>query len=539
VDVLEVVRKEIESRQLLDVGATVIVGVSGGSDSLCLLHILTRLRHELDLSLHVAHLNHCLRGDEADMDMIFVALLATEWGLPCTIEVCDVASVAHRQHMSLEEAARNVRYGFLMKVAQRIGAAAVAVGHHADDQSETVLMHILRGAGMNGLKGMLPSTELRDMHKVDDGSSDPGPRSRVRLVRPLLAVPRDEIDAYCQEHSLEPRFDRSNLDMTYFRNRVRHELLPLLETYNPNIKLLLQRTADVAAADHELISSLLNDAWSEIIVEENENGITFDLKAWQSLPLALQRAILREAAFRCRPRIRDLDFAHVKHAVAVGNKGITGARAVLPHGLVLSVGYDTLRLCDRDQAPIAPNWPLLWCDDPVPVTLGEDTFLPRKSPTTATGKGLSEGADWMMEARAWRGDHARALNNPDRWTAFFDADRLGSQLSLRRRLPGDHFRPLGMGGRSVSVSDFMINVKVPQHLRAGIPLLVQGQADCASKADIAWVVGWRIDEQVSITANTRRIVRLRWYHPATCETLSDRRRDVEDTGNETKSESLD
>jgi tRNA(Ile)-lysidine synthase len=533
VDVLEVVRKEIESRHLLDVGDTVVVGVSGGSDSLCLLHTLARLRRELDLSLHVAHLNHCLRGDEADADMTFVALLATEWGLPCTIEVRDVASLALGQHTSIEETARHVRYRFLIKVANRVGAAAVAVGHHADDQSETVLMHILRGTGISGLKGMLPSTELSEMQMVDDGWPDPGSRSSMRLVRPLLAVPRDEIEKYCRDHSLQPRFDRSNLDTTHFRNRVRHELLPLLETYNPNIKLLLQRTADVAAADHELISSLLNDAWSKTVIAEDQDGITFDLGAWRSLPLALQRASLREAAYRYRPRIRDLDFAHVKHAVAVGNNGITGARAVLPHGLVLSVGYDTLRLGDRDQARTIPDWPLLWCDGPVPVKLGGDTFLPRKCQTPATSKVGGKRADWVMEARAWRGDHSRALNNPDRWTAFFDADRLGSQLALRRRLPGDRFQPLGMGGRSVSVSDFMINAKVPRHLRAGIPLLVRGQAGGASAADIAWVVGWRIDEQVSITANTRRIVRMRWTHSTTRETPNYGRRAVEDTGNET------
>lgn len=538
-DVLEVVRKEIESKHLLDVGDTVVVGVSGGSDSLCLLHILTRLRRELDLSLHVAHLNHCLRGEEADADMTFVALLATEWGLPCAVQVRDVASLAASQRISIEEAARHIRYGFLMEIAHRVGAAAVAVGHHADDQSETVLMHILRGTGIGGLKGMLPSTELSDMQMVDDSWRDSGSRSTVRLVRPLLAVPRDAIDAYCRDHSLEPRFDRSNLDTTYFRNRVRHELMPLLETYNPNIKLLLQRTADIAAADHDLISSLLKDAWSETVIAEDQDGITFDLEVWRSLPLALQRASLREAAYRYRPRIRDLDFAHIKHAVAVGNNGITGARAVLPHGLVLTVGYEELRLGDRDQTPTTPDWPRLWRDDPVPVKLRGDTFLPRKCQAAATSTIGGKQADWVMEARAWRGNHTRALNNPDRWTAFFDADRLGSQLSLRRRLPGDRFQPLGMGGRSVSVSDFMINVKVPQHLRATIPLLVRGPIDGTSKADIAWVVGWRIDEQVSITANTRRIVRLRWYHSTTRETLNDRRRDAEDTCHETESESLD
>jgi len=518
VDVLGVVRREIESGQLLDAGTGLVVGVSGGSDSLCLLHILMRLRREFDLSLHVAHLNHCLRGEEADEDMIFVALLTMAWGLPCIIEVSDVASVAQRRHMSLEEAARNVRYGFLMNVAHRVGAAAVAVGHHADDQSETVLMHFLRGAGIGGLKGMLPCIEMSDVRVLDSNRPHLASRSATRLVRPLLTVPRAAIEQYCQDHDLKPRFDRSNLDTTIFRNRLRHELLPLLETYNPNIRALLQRTAAVVAADHQLITSLLNDAWAETVIEENDHGIAFDLGAWRALPLALQRATVREAAFRQRPQIRDVDFVHVEHALEVGNKGSTGARAILPQGLVMSVGYDALRLSDCKQEPPIPNWPLLWCDDPVPVTLSGNTFLPdrlEKAPVGDETKAIAGGEDkrtkWSLEALQWQGEPSSAFNNTDRWTAYLDADRLRSHLVLRRRLPGDRFQPLGMGGRSVQISDFMINAKVPQHLRERIPLLVQEQSSSPREAEIAWLVGWRIDERVKVTKKTRNVVRLRWH----------------------------
>ena len=507
---------------------------------------LTRLRREFDLSLHVAHLNHCLRGEEADEDMVFVALLAMKWGLPCTIEVSDIASVAQRQHMSLEEAARNVRYDFLMNVAQRVGAAAVAVGHHADDQSETVLMHFLRGAGIGGLRGMLPSIEMSDVLVFDCKRPHSTSRSGTRLVRPLLTVPRAEIADYCLDHDLKPRFDRSNLDKTIFRNRLRHELLPLLETYNPNIKGLLRRTAALAAADHQLITSLLSDAWAETIVEENDIGITFDLDAWRALPLALQRATLREAAFRQRPQVRDVDFVHVKHAVEVGNKGSTGARAILPQGLVLSVGYDTLRLSDSKQEPPAPNWPLLWCDDPVPVTLSGSTLLPDRletypdgDETAVTHGSQGERTKWSLEARNWQEGHTSAFNNTDRWTAYLDADRLGSHLALRRRLPGDRFQPLGMGGRSVQIADFMINVKVPQHLRGRIPLLVQGQSSSAKEAEIAWLVGWRIDERVKVTPKTRSVLRLRWYRCPTREAPDARWHQAEDAGNETQSESVD
>ena len=245
VDVLGVVQEAIEREHLLEREAKIVVGVSGGPDSLCLLHVLNQLRPQYDWVLHVAHLHHRLRGAAADEDMVFVALQAIEWGLPCSIQVVDVAAIAQAQGLSTEEAARQVRYGFLSQVAQEIGATAVTVGHHADDQSETVLMHFLRGTGLAGLRGMSPAVDLGNMRLIRNHASASPPH--IPLVRPLLAVPRAAIETYCHDHHLSPRTDHSNCDATYFRNRIRHELLPLLETYNPNIRTRLRRTASIAA----------------------------------------------------------------------------------------------------------------------------------------------------------------------------------------------------------------------------------------------------------------------------------------------------
>ena len=283
-DLLARVRQYAQRYRLFSPGETVVVGVSGGPDSLCLLHLLRRLAPELRLWLHVAHLHHGLRGAEADADAAFVAELADCWGLPCTVGRADVAALAREAGLSLEEAARQARYRFLAGVAEAGGAATLAVGHNADDQAETVLMHFLRGSGAAGLRGMLPRTPLDDYrllqaatipiasgHRVtalrsprwrqvfvvyswtaqplavsgaDGDASDPppspGPRvpasPRLHLVRPLLSISRAEIEAYCAEYRLAPRTDRSNEDTIFFRNRLRHELLPLLETYNPGIR---------------------------------------------------------------------------------------------------------------------------------------------------------------------------------------------------------------------------------------------------------------------------------------------------------------
>jgi tRNA(Ile)-lysidine synthase len=496
-DVLGVVRREIESGRLLDgqrPGVTIVVGVSGGGDSLCLLHLLNRLRGDYGWSLHVAHLHHCLRGTEADEDMLFVALLAMDWGLPCTIEVVDVQAVARRQQLSLEEVARQVRYGFLASVARRVGATAVAVGHHADDQSETVLMHFLRGAGLAGLRGMSPSVDLNSLRLIQTPPPSSPSTPDIQLVRPMLSVPRAEIEGYCRAHNLSPRFDRSNLDTTYFRNRLRHQLLPLLETYNPNIKALLRRTAVVTAADYELLTAMCDEVWGELVREETKSAICFDLAGWRALPLALRRATLRRAAYRLCPQLRDVDFVHVEQAVTVATINPTGAQATLPRGLRLTVGYQTLRLSNAADAPPAPDWPLLWCDEPLPVAVPGETELP---------------GGWWLEAHPWSERSDGALTNPDRWTAYLDADQLGANPALRPRRPGDRFQPLGMGGRSAQVADFMINAKIPRRWRDHIPLLIHDRPGSHEEEEIAWIVGWRIDERGKITDRTRRVVRLR------------------------------
>lgn len=488
----------IERHHLLERGQAVIVGVSGGPDSLCLLHVLQRLREPYNLTLHVAHLHHCLRGEAADDDAAFVGGLAACWRLPCTIEVVNVPQVAERQGLSIEEAARRVRYRFLVEVAGRVGAKVIAVGHHADDQTETVLMHLIRGSGLAGLRGMLPAIDLGRMRLHVEPwkrNQPPWPRPGLRLVRPLLDVPRAQIEAYCQEHSLSPRFDRSNLDTTLFRNRLRHELLPTLESYNPNIRVLLRRLASVVAADYAFLEEVRTQAWQEIMHLEDEQTISFDLTRWRVLPLSLQRSTLRHAAYQLRPQLRDVDFVHLEQAVQVATQGRTGAQVSLPQGLMLTVGYRTLRLSDAGQAPAPPDWPLL--------NLDQDECLPVKLP----GQTLLPGGAWYLNV-AWLevGDE-RIFDNPDPWVAYLDAAKLDGPLALRTRQPGDRFCPLGMNGHSVEIADFMVNSKIPRPWRDQVPLLVL-QSEVGER--VAWVAGWRLDERVRVTSQTQRVARFQF-----------------------------
>lgn len=493
-DILNRVQLTIETHSLLEPGDGVVVGVSGGPDSLCLLHILLRLREEYHLRLHGAHLHHGARGADADADAEFVAALTHEWGLPVTIEKQNIPALAHAHKLAFEEMARRVRYAFLARVAGNVGASTIAVGHNADDQAETVLMHFLRGAGPAGLRGMLPLTPLSDYRLLDflNQPSDQPVDQPVNIVRPLLEVSRSEIECYCTRHGITPRFDRSNLDITYFRNRLRHELLPLLETYNPNIRARLCHTAAVVAADYKLLAHMRQQAWAEVIREEHETSIVFDKAKWRALPVAVQRNTVRQGAYQLRRSLRDVDFVHVENARKVGLSGRTGAQATFPMGLALTVGYDTLTIGDSGDAvpPLPLNQPLLWSNEPLPIQVPGKTPLP--------------GSNWVIQAEIleqWDPDIVVA--NPDPWTAYFDADRITSPLLLRSRRSGDRLRPQGMGGHSVKLSALMVNLKIPRAWRDHIPLLI-------AAGNIVWVCGQRVAEGITVGPDTKRIVRL-WF----------------------------
>lgn len=480
------VRQSVECRGLLGRGQSVVVGVSGGPDSLCLLHLLCRLAGEYELSLHVAHLNHCLRGEESEADANFVREVATDWGLPCTIERVEVLSVAEQHGLAMEEAARRARYSFLGRVAEGVDARTVAVGHNADDQAETILMHWLRGSGLAGLRGMLPSISLGEYRLFQAHPSSH--LAEVRLVRPLLEVTRDEIEAYCGYYGLKPCFDRSNLDRTYFRNWLRHEVLPLLATHNPNIREVLRRSARVIADDYALLRSLLDETWPRLALEDEPDRIAFRLEEWRALPASLQRSTIREAVHRLRRSLRDISFLHVENAVHVARHGATGNHSTLPGGLMLAVTYDRLVIGEAPALPISPDWPLLPAG-----SQGRAIRIP--------GRTELPGSEWVLRAELLKADQLPSTwaSNPEPWTEVLDAESAGRTLWLRTRMPGDQFQPFGMQGHTMKLGDFLTNQKVPRHLRDCLPLLVREQ-------EIVWVCGLRLDERFRVRDQTTQVL---------------------------------
>jgi len=489
VELLAQVQAYIRRHRLLRSDDGVVVAVSGGPDSLCLLHLLVRLQERMRLRLTVAHLHHGARGVAADADADFVSDLARRWGVPATLARRDVPAIAEANGIAFEEAARRVRYTFLAHVAGEVGADKIAVAHNADDQAETVLMHFLRGAGPAGLRGMLPATALSDYHLLERASDFSLPASSPTLIRPLLETPRAEIETYCVENGLQPRFDRSNLDVTYFRNRLRHELIPLLEEYNPNIRQRLQHTARVIAADYDLLEQLRDWAWEETVLQETEKAIVFSRKAWDGQHLSQQRAMVRKAVYQLRPQLRDVQFVHVENAVVVARDGDTGARSTLPGKLSLTVGYERLTIAEAGYRPL-PEGPTLPPGEVVPVDIPAQVKLP--------------SAEWVLKTtylQEW--SQTQVKSNPDRWSAYLDAARLSSPLLLRTRETGDRFRPQGMGGHAPRLTDWMTNAKIPRWWRERLPLLVSGD-------EIVWVCGWRVSETSIVREQTRQVAQFRF-----------------------------
>ncbi|MFC1984150.1 tRNA lysidine(34) synthetase TilS [Chloroflexota bacterium] len=443
-----------------------LVAVSGGPDSVCLLHILVKLREELGISLHIAHLDHQLRGAEAEADAQYVSDLAHQLDIPATIEQRNVKAYQAQQRISLEEAAREVRYTFLAQVAKSLGTNRVAVGHTADDNIETILMHLIRGTGTRGLRGLQPSSPWQPS------------KSNLIIVRPLLALSREETANYCHRHQLMPRIDTSNLSLSPLRNRIRLQLLPLLESYNPQVAEALLRTARIAIDDLAFMDKETTRLWGKI-AQKQGNTIILAKEKFLELPSALKRYLLRRAIEDLLGNLKDIETRHIEEIMEALTKP-AGKRINLPGGLVFSIEYNQY-LIGAEPAALSP-FPIL--DTEFLLNIPGETMLP----------------GWHIEATIISREQMTTKEKD--FTAYFDPDKTGDKLLVRPRQPGDRFQPLGMS-QLKKVGEFMIDSKISSAWRQRIPLVCSPQ-------HILWVVGWRIDERVKVTQNTKKVLRIKF-----------------------------
>lgn len=455
----ERVRALVRQHGLLRGGERVVVAVSGGADSVALLHLLWRWREELGLWLYVAHLNHRLRP-EAEQEAEFVRSLARDLGLPVTVGSADVRR-AVRAGESLEDVARRIRHGFLLSVADEVGADKVALGHQADDQAETVLLHLLRGSGASGLSGI--------------------PWKRDRFIRPLLGVTRAEIEEYCRRHGLSYIRDPSNADPTFLRNRIRQELIPLLKRdYNPQIVEILGQTADILSEEDGYLEAQLDKYWPDLAAVEEPDRVALRASVLASLPLCLRRRALRRAHFALVGRENHLlSYRHVEQVLEVV-LARPGREAHLPQRVVVvhRNGLLVFRRAGEASGPEEVRWPVC-----------RRLAVP----------GRTEFGGWVIEAKVYPAGEARPVLESSQETEC-DLDRLPLPIFLRFWQPGDFFWPLGLSGRK-KLQDFFVDAKVPRERRREIPLVV-------CREGIVWVVGYRLDERWRVRPETRQILRL-------------------------------
>ena len=450
---------------------TLLVAVSGGPDSTALLHALATVRSRTGLSLHVAHIDHGIRA-ESGRDAELVEAMAESLGVPCTVEKVAVRR-GTRSGRASEGAAREARYAALTGIAREVGASAVALGHTADDQAETVLLHLVRGSGLAGLGGMAPLS-LRD--------ADGGPA--VVLVRPLLRARRSETWAYCERHGLTPLVDETNLDTSVPRNLVRLEVVPALARINPRVVDALNRMASSARRDVASMEGRALEAWPAL-VHAVPRGLQLDRTRLLTHDAALQRHLLRAVYAQVGGGVQGLHEVHIERLVRLA-AGPSGRSASLPGGVLVETTYGQLTLVGGSRTECA--LPPLEGEHELPVP-GDVVVGP-----------------WRVRSTI---EHGPVSPNAGRYCAVLDASVVdagvvGAGLSVRPRRRGDRFQPLGLGGHSKSLQDFFVDAHVPRSARTRTPLVV-------APGGVAWVVGWRVAEWARVTPETERVLRLEFY----------------------------
>ena len=455
-DLLSRVLRTVRMHRMVSQGGRVLVALSGGADSIAMVHMLRELEKTGVLTIAgVAHFNHRLRGAAADADERFCRDVAASLDLPIEVDSTDVRALAAAEGRSLEDAARTARYAFLEAAADRLEAEAIAVGHSVEDQAETFLLRLLRGAGPRGLAGIRPRTG--------------------RIVRPLIEISRQELRDYVQERQLAFREDESNADLSIARNAVRHRLLPVLQAFSPSVADVLAREADIAREDDDFLSQTAIDLASSIVLD-TKHGIEVEIESVRALHPALASRVVREALDRAAPG-QFFGRDHIRSTLTLMDAPVNGAGAALSlPGLSVRREGGRLVFGGSRLEPFSNSFQF-------PLSIPGEVALPG---WTVSAQAESEKGDRSFSAAAV--SVAAVMKLP---------------LVVRSRKPGDRFRPLGMGGQGRKLQDFLVDRKVSRSERDTLPLVVD------SDDKIVWVVGQSVAEDFRVTDTSQGVILLK------------------------------
>jgi len=447
----------IRDRNMLSSGDKVVVAFSGGIDSTALIYILNSLSRKLKIKLFAAHLNHQIRGKDADGDALFVKRTSDKLGIPCFVEKFDVPGFARQEKLNLEDAARRIRYEFLERIAAKTGSNRIALAHTADDNIETFLMRLIRGTGMKGLEGIPP---VRD-----------------KIIRPMIELYRSEIEQYLSSKKITARIDKSNYETKYLRNRVRRNLIPALESYNPNIRGSLIRAISAANTIQDFVESKAKDAFKNVVSLKTNDEIRIDIKEFLKTDPMLKGEVLRLAIEHVKKDLTDISFVHIDDIIdQLGKKraeiDLPGIYAIVNKGM-LSISR---------QRPQKSK----------PAQFMRKLEIP--------GEIRDESGGLIIEADIMDSVPLSELHAKNPYQAFLDYDKIAKPLIVRNRREGDAFSPLGLKG-SKKLQDIFVDEKIDIDERDRIPVVEDG-------SKIVWVVGYRMAEEAKVTPKTKKVVKL-------------------------------
>jgi len=444
----------INKFNMVTAGDKIILGVSGGPDSVCLFHLFNKFQKKLGISIYVAHLDHMFRGRESEEDAYFVGELCQKWEVPFFIERYDVPSYAKKFGLSPEDAARRIRYDFFQRVKGQIQAQKIATGHNQNDHEETILMNIMRGTGLDGLTGI----------EAVCGS----------YIRPLIEIPRSEIEMYLKQEEIPYRIDATNLTTDYFRNSLRLELIPLIrEKYCPHLGQSLRRLSEIAARDLAFLKQETEKAEADTVTYQPEK-VVIDVKSFSKLHEAIKYRLVRKAVEKLVGDTKDFEIVHTKLLVDFIEKALSGSMIDLPRSLQGIKEYDTVIISKRSLEEVPDYYYSL--SVPGEVTIKE------------TGTTIKAFIKPKHEIDITPSPHI----------AYLDYDKIHGDLVIRNRRPGDRFKPLG-GIGAKKLKEFFIDEKVPRLKRTQVPIVeVDGR--------IVWVAGMRIDDRFKVTPETNTVL---------------------------------
>jgi len=453
----EKVINTIKKYRMVESGDKIVLGVSGGPDSVALAYILASLQGEFRLSLFIAHLNHMFRPVEAEKEVRFVREMGNRLGLPVFVRHENVPAYVQENKVSPEAGAREIRYAFLKEIAAKTGAKKIALGHTMDDQAETLLLNLLRGSGHTGLGAIMPVNES--------------------FIRPLIECSKEEILAYLDQNKLSYCVDSSNLEPLYQRNKIRLELLPLLaKDYNPNIRETLFRTSLILQQEDLYLESQAQRHTGHTLKSGRRGEVILNLKEFEKVPAALKPRILREAIKRVKGNLLQLNFIHISDMLDLIQNKPTGSSLNLPE-ITVYKDYGRLR------------------------------FFKGKAPGIEMQFGSpEEEAEYVIKKSVLERDRPLSFYRATHDTAYFDFEKISGPLYVRTRKSGDRFFPQGARGHK-KLSDFFIDQKVPREMRDKIPLLV-------NRGKIIWVVGYRVSEEAKVSFRTRKILKVEVFRKA-------------------------